>query len=246
MAALCGSVGLLFASAAPALALDVLRVEAIGAVPLRTGAPPSASVRDEAVRQALQDAVQRAAAELLASGSEDAQELQEALGSDPFEFATAFQILEDRGERAALFNADPDVESEYVVVVDAQIDRDRIRDRLLAAGMVVASAPTGIAIEAKTRIVLEGLDDYRVYQRIRAALVDAVGVRSANPVEASAGLIVLEVDSDRSADGLLAGLRAATPDLMLVPVQIDRDLLRLRVKTGAAAPNRSAPGAATD
>lgn len=230
------------AAAAPALALDLERVEAIGAAPLRRGERPTTPPYDEAVRLALSDAVRRTAAALVPGPEAPSPEqLDAALGDDPFAYAASFQIVEDRGERAALFHAGEDVEREYVVVVEAQIDRDRIRDGLATAGLATTAPPTGSRVATRTRIALEQLTDYGDYQRF-LALLGGVGVR-ASPVEASAGRMVLEVDSDRGPEALLAALRgAAPPDVVLVPLQVERGLLRLRVESAAGAAAPGAPG----
>ena len=95
---------------------------------------------------------------------------------------------------------------------------------------ITLSTPSGMIPTRLTRIALEGIDDYRVYESIRNALVEGVGARSATPVEAMPGHIVIAVDSGHSGFELLRALERAIPShLELIPVQIDPQLLRLRV-----------------
>jgi len=120
-----------FFQAPVAAARDVVRVESVGVAAVRSD---SASPREAAVRKALRDAVRQIAEGLLATGPDDEfgeapddfedlepdppenDELQRILGNEPLEYATRFQVVEDRGEGPALFGSDPDVETEYVVI----------------------------------------------------------------------------------------------------------------------------------
>jgi hypothetical protein len=225
-------VATLIGLAAPtAVARDIEKVEAVGSAAIVRGAVSNASrtPRARAVRDALRESVRKSAASMVESFDEfDLDRIGGALGNDPYQFVSRFHVIEDRGVQPALFNSNPEVESEYRVIVEVHIDRDLIRERLMAAGIV--ETPSGTVPMSQTRIALEGLDDYQVYESIRSALVAGVGARSATPVEAMPGRIVIAVDSGRSGFDLLRALeRAIPPHLELVPVQIDPDLLRLRV-----------------
>ncbi len=222
--------------AAPAaVARDIEQIESVGsaaiwreAVSNETGTP-----RDRAVRDALKEAVHTSALSRVAIvGELDLDRLAAALGDDPYVFVSRFHVVEDRGVQPALFNSNPDVESEYRVIVEVYVDRDLIRERLVAAGML--ESPSGRIPTNQTRIALEGLDDYQAYESIRIALLGGVGARSATPVEAMPGRIVLAVDSNLTGFELLRALEGAIPPhLELVPLQVDPDLLRLRVSIGA-------------
>ena len=216
--------------AAPAAAArDIEQVEAVGAAEILPGTPSGRTPRDRAVREALKDAVRKSASALVAIADDrDLGRLAAALGDDPYRFVSRFRVVEDRGVQPALFSSNPDVESEYRVIVEVHVDRDLIRERLVATEML--EAPSGIVPTFQTRIALEGLDDYRVYESIRSALVAGVGARSATPVEAMPGRIVIAVDSVLSGLELLSALELAiAPDLMLIPLQVDPESLRLRV-----------------
>jgi hypothetical protein len=225
--------------AAPAaVARDIEQVEAVGAAPILRESTSNASrtPRDRAVRDGLQEAVRTSAASLAAMVDDhDLERLAAALGNDPYVFVSRFRVVEDRGVQPALFNSNSDVESEYRVIVEVHIDRDLIREKLLASGML--GTPSGTAPTHLTRIALEGLDDYRVYEAIRNALVEGVGARSATPVEAMPGSIVIAVDSGHSGFELLSALERAIPShLELIAVQVDPQLLRLRVSVRAPMP----------
>jgi len=216
-------------TATVALARDIEQVEAVGAAPILREATSVRSPRDRAVRDGLQEAVRKAAASLAAQvDGSDPERIAAALGNDPYVFVSRFRVVEDRGVQPALFNSNSDVESEYRVIVEVYIDRDLIREKLSASGIL--DTPSGTAPTQLTRIALEGLDDYRVYEAIRNALLEGVGARSATPVQAMPGSIVIAVDSGRSGFDLLSALERAIPShLELIPVQIDPELLRLRV-----------------
>jgi len=154
--------------------------------------------------------------------------LRQALGRDPFEFATRFQVVEDRGERPALFSMSSEVESEYVVVVRVSIDRDRIRERLTAAGVVLDRA--GDSRRDQIRLALIGLEDYSAYEAIRTALTEDLGMRDALPVEVEPGRLILEMEADRSPSEFLGALRRALPPhLDLIPIVVNDYAATLQV-----------------
>ena len=225
-----------------AVARDVLEVEAVGAVGLRPDSSYPTSPRDAAVRKGLLEAVRLTAMDLLGNvqTAEPDTPLDEILGLDPFEFATRFQVVEDRGERPALFSRDPDVVTEYVVIVVVSIDRDLIRERLETAGLLFAR-PGGMS-RVRIRLVLEGLDEYWAYEEIRTALVVDLGMRSAIPVEIEPGRLTLEVEGNRPPSELLGPLqRAVAGQMELIPLSVDSHAMSLRVEAGGRKP----PGAAS-
>ena len=222
---------LLLATALPAGA-ELRRVEALGAVPLDPRNPPSVPPRDAALRRALHDAVWRVALEMLPGfdPTDHASEadLEDALGNDPLDYADRFRVVEDRGERPALFSEAPGVETEYVVLVEAHVETSRIRQRLAAAGLL--SRPSGDARRYRVRVVLDEVGSYGAYQAVRT-LLEEMGARSAIPVEMEPGRAVLLVDGNRPPDALVAGLvRSAPPNLSIVPLGIDDDGVHLRAR----------------
>ena len=231
-------------AAAPSLAgADVRSVEAVGAVPLDPRDPPRRPPRDLAVQRALAEAVQRVALEELPGFDpvEGEVELWAALGKEPLDYANRFRIVEDRGERPALFSEIPGISTEYVVLVEVQVDAARVRQRLRERGLLVA--PDRWGGRRPVRVVLEDVGTWASYRAVRT-LLEEVGARSATPVEMEQGRAVLDVEGDRTPDELVAALMgAAPPNLRLVPLGIEDDTVRLRARfldtPAAPSPERS-------
>jgi hypothetical protein len=159
----------------------------------------------------------------------ESTELQRILGDEPLEYATRFQVVEDRGEGPALFGSDLDVETEYVVIVSVFVDRDRIRARLTRAGMLLT--PAGQEPQIKSRLILENLGEYWVYAEIRRVLLEELKVRSAIPSEFAPGRGILELNAAQSPSEFLGSLQRSVADRMeLVPLSIEADEMRLRVE----------------
>jgi hypothetical protein len=231
----------LFVVWAVSAAAEVRPVEALGVVPLDPDRPSSRAPRDAALQSALYSAVRRVALDELADFDPVAGESQidAALGPDPLDYATRFRILEDRGERPALFSEADEVENEYVVLVEVHVDTDRVRERLVAAGLLVM--PSGDGRRWRVRLVLEDVESFASYQAVRT-LLEEIGARSALPQEMEAGRAVLVVDGTRSPDALVAALVDAAPsNLRLVPLGRDGASVRLRVRFVGGPPRPGAP-----
>lgn len=228
---------LLGAAWSPPAGAEVRVVEATGAVALYPDARPRRPPRDAAMRRALAGAVWRTATEELRDfdPERDGPALSAALGDEPLDFATRFRIVEDRGPRPALFTDEPGVEEEYVVVVQAHVDVDRVRQRLRERGLL--ARPSGDARHRRVYVVIEEVTSYGSYRAVKT-LLDELGVDQAVPVELERGRAVLAVDGSRSADQLLrALLRSAPPGLSLVPLESHEGTVRLQARfAGAAAP----------
>jgi len=240
------AVALAFVWIAPggASAGEVRRVEAVGAVALDPDAADrSTPPRDAAMQAGLSEAVRQVALSLLggidplpdeAPGSDpgtggDVNILAGALGRDPLVYVNGYRIVEDRGVRPALFVADADAENEYVVVVEARVDVDRVQRRLVERGLL-AEAPTGAPRRLSLRVSVEGLETHDAYLEVVDALTKEGGARSANPVEASSGRVVFEVEADRDGPELLAALiQARRPGLRITPLQSQDQRLAFRV-----------------
>ena len=233
-----------FLQAPVAAARDVVRVESVGVAAVLSD---STSPRDAAVRKALLDAVRQTAENLLATGARDrfgaepgdgedlvpdgaeSEELQRILGYEPLDYATRFQVVEDRGEGPGLFGSDPNVETEYVVIVSVFVDRDRIRERLKRAGLLLA--PAGQEIQIRSRLILENLGDYWVYAEIRRVLLEELKMHSAIPREFTPGRAILELSAEQSPSEFLESLQRSVSDQMdLVPLSVEADEMRLRVE----------------
>jgi hypothetical protein len=239
-----------------AVARDVVRVESVGVAPVR---PDSTSPRDAAVRKGLLEAVRETAEDLLATGtdreyaeplgdapdpqvpSEESAELQRILGNDPLEYATRFQVVEDRGEGPTLFGSDSDVATEYVVIVSVFVDRDRIRERLTRAGFLLA--PPDQEPRIRSLLILENVEEYWVYAEIRRVLLEELKMRAAIARGFTPGRAVLELTAAQTPSEYLGALqRAVSGEMELLPLSVDDDAMRLRVE----AFERPAPDAASD
>jgi hypothetical protein len=210
---------------APAVgrAADLRRIESVGVFPLGSGPAGGRAPRDGAVRAAVARAVEGVAEGLMPEGWHESvpasppkaepadlkATLAPALGSDPFEYATRFRILEDRGPRDALLSRDPDVDTEYVAVVEVFVDVGRVRDRLHTAGWIVVPAGQEAT---QVLLVVTGLGSFGAYEALRRTLLEELEVRSALPVELSRGRAVLAVDGPYGAEALEAALRTLLVD----------------------------------
>jgi hypothetical protein len=207
-------------------------VEGVGAVAVKGASkPPAGSPREAALRAAIGEAVRKVAFELLPQldPASIGPSVDEALGPDPRAWANRFRIVEDRGEGPALLVGEPGVLTEYVMVVQAQVDVGRVRERLVAAGLLAPSARESAPRE-RLRIVIEDLDGFAGYQAVRT-LLDDLGVRGAVPVEMERGRAVLEVDSRIPPGELLDSLvRSAPPELRIDPIASDAASLTLRAR----------------
>jgi len=207
-------------------------VEGVGVVALKGAAkPPAGPPRDAALRAAIGEAVRQVAFDLLPhlDPAAIAPAVDAALGSDPRVYANRFRIVEDRGEGPALLSGEPGVETEYVMVVQAQVDVARVRQRLESANLLMPPAANDAPRE-RLRVVIEDLDGYPGYQAVRT-LLDDLGVRGAVPVEMERGRAVLEVESRIPPGELLDSLvRSAPPELRIEPVASTAASLTLRAR----------------
>jgi len=233
---------LALALALPAAA-EVRRFEAVGAAPVRLEDAGTTAPRQAALQRALSEAVTRVALEFLAEADPEAAadvSPSDALGSDPGRYAASFRILEDRGERPALF-VEGDVATEYVVVVEVHVDLDRVRGSLVEAGLLAPEQQPGST--QRVQVEVDGLDRYPAYEAMLRLLREQRGARSVTPGEFEPGRTRIEVLSDLRAPGLLDRiLQHAPPELDIVPVQAGAD--RVRISVIWRAPPPSATGEA--
>lgn len=230
--ALCLTALLFSASAA---ASDVQRIETLGAAPLGV-AGSERTPREAALRAALASAVRQVAAEQLSGlpAAPPDSVVTSALGTDPFEYASRFRVLDDKGARPATLIRDPGVTREYVVLAEVHVDAARVRQRLSKAGLL--QLPSGDRRGVRTRIALEELSSWSEVQAVRQLLRD-LGATHTLPVEIERGRAVLEVESSRSPARLLQELvRRAPASLELEPLGTTAGELRLRARVLAPTP----------
>jgi hypothetical protein len=154
--------------------------------------------------------------------------LDEVLGDDPFEFATRFRILEDRGVRPALLSAAPGVENEYVVVVEVYVDAGRVLERLRSTGALLE--PSGDESLFRIWLVAEGIDSFASYDALRRALAAAAGVRAVLPIELQRGRVEFKIDAERDVSAVLDELlTVAPPSLRIIPLESQDDRVTVLV-----------------
>ena len=143
-------------------------------------------------------------------------------GEFPLEFAMRFRILEDRGVRRALLSGAPNVENEYVVVVEVYVDVGRVLERLRSSGAPLA--PAGDEPLFRIWLVAEGVDSFAAYDALRRTLAATAGVRAVLPVDLRRGRVEFEIDAERAVFALLDDLLAAAPpDLRIIPLESQED-----------------------
>lgn len=153
-----------------------------------------------------------------------AQELEEArvreaLGRDMVPYTRGFRILEDQGERPALFTQDPDAATEYVVVMEVQVEVGRVRQRLEKEGLIQSvqlDALTGIELE------LSGLHQFDLYQAV-LDLLSGPGIEAASVIPESfyPQHARLRVEGPWTASELNQLLHSAAPaELELVSLEV--------------------------
>ena len=227
---------------------EIRRVEAVGVVPLTPGRRAPVYVQEEAVQAALREAVSAVARDFLMEAEPAAAEeidLPEVLGQQMVPYTARFRILDDQGERPALFAEDPRVTSEYVVEVEVFVDADRVQQRLVEAGLVELDPALGFAsvIELEVR----SLSGYGAYEAVRTLLTEGLGARQALPRSFERGSAVLAVelegyDADASflAEQLL---ELSTPELMVRPLELDHGRLVVHVDWSPEAGEDGEPAA---
>ncbi len=156
------------------------------------------------------------------------EKLDTVLGTKMVPYTSRFRVIEDRGRRPALFSDDPEVSEEYVVIVEVQIDVDRVRSRLVEAGMLDATTARVQANEVLLEV--NGLSRYAAYLDFRNLLIENLGAHAAVPVEMSARRTVFDVSTEVSAVEFLEALLTATPPhIQIDPLHASGARLRVAV-----------------
>jgi hypothetical protein len=218
---------LLVASPAPA---EVRRLEVVGVVPAGADAPPGAPPRRAALGAALAQGVERVARGLLSddAAADPDLDLGQVLGGKPREFTVGYKVLEDRGERRALLLADPEISTEYVLLVEVFVDVTRIESALDAAGLLRPAPVKGAGREL--RVVVESLPSYRAYLALRKHLIEQGGATSVIPAVFESGRVELRVNARLEPPELMDRLVTPPPEgLRIEPLFTDDDSMRIRV-----------------
>jgi hypothetical protein len=226
----------LLLAALPASA-EVRRVEVVGVVAAGADARAGVPVREAALGAALTQGVARVARDLLSdqAAADPDLDLGQVLGAEAREFTLGYRVLEDRGERRALLLGDPEVSTEYVLLVEVFVDVSRLEGTLEAAGLALREPAEGASREL--RVVVEGGLSYRAYQALRRHLVDGVGASSAIPALFEAERVEFRVDAQLTPQGLLDRLVTPPPEgLRVEPVFADGGSVWIRIIELPGAP----------
>jgi hypothetical protein len=219
----------MLAVAAPGGA-EVRRVEVVGVVPAGADAPPDIPIREAALQAALAQGVARIARELLSeqAAMDPDFDLGAVLGGHPRDFTVRYQVLEDRGERRALLVADPDVATEYALLVEVFVDVSRIASALDAAGLLATRPPEGAS--RVLHLVVVDLPSYRAYEALRQHLLEQVGVSSVIPEQFEPGRVDFRLTTTRSPAELLDRLvRSAPAGLRVESLAVEAESVRIRL-----------------
>lgn len=210
---------------------EVRRVEVVGVVPAGADAQPGVPVREAALGAALTQGVARVARELLSdeAAADPDLDLGQVLGPNAREFTLRYRVLEDRGERRVLLLADPEVSTEYVLLVEVFVDVSRLESALEAAGLALREPAEDASREL--RVVVEGGLSYRAYQALRRHLLERRGVSSVIPTLFDGSERVdLQVATEASPSELMDYLVTPPPaGLRVEPVFADGESVWIRV-----------------
>jgi hypothetical protein len=207
--------------ALPTLA-EVRRLEVVGVVPAGADARPGVPARQAALGAALTQAVERVARELLSydAAADPGLDLGQLLGGKPQDFTVGYKVLEDRGERRALLLGDPEISTEYVLLVEVFVDVTRIGGALEAAGLLLAAPVGGTGQELW--LVVESLPSYRAYLALRRHLIEQAGATSVIPAVFAEGRVELRVTARLEPPELMDRLVTPPPEgLRVEPVFAD-------------------------
>ena len=242
---------------AQAAAAEEKWMEGAGVARAEPGEGKTGPGRQAALQAALAEAVQNVAVEILAaeeaaSGkpASDPAALREraakALGGDPGAYVSRYQIRDDRGVQPRLLLTDPDAKAEYQLVVVAQVDVSRVRQKVGARAPAPAASPKPEAAPAKTEeaslpeggsasylVEIDQIASYQEYAAIRQALVEKIGATRALPLEITRGRALFVVDAPVAATALPGALaKAVGPTIPLeIAGTITAERVPLRIRT---------------
>ncbi len=216
--ALAITVGLALGAPAP-VGAEVVRREAVGVVAATPG-DSLGELRRGAIRAGVVEAMVVAARRVAPDA--DPAAVADAVREDPFAYTARYRLLEDRGERPAMLLLGRGAEREYVVMVEAHVDLERLREGLFEAGLLAVPPRLGTG---RVAVAVEGLGRYADFREIRDAL--RAHAPRAEPVEFVRGRALFAVETDDSPETLLRRLQG-TVDGSLVRLSRDPGRLELR------------------
>jgi len=165
--------------------------------------------------------------------------LRAALGEDVLPYMRSYRILDDRGEVPVLFNDEPNVSVEYVVVIEVIVDVDRVISALESAGLIAMMNSEDTAEAVVVELI--GLSRYEALDVIFVALRKQFGATRIRAVEFSRERQILAVEGPFGPAALSAKLAGFDdPRLLLEPIGVDSAGRRIRL-LGRWFPEPDAP-----
>ncbi len=196
-----------------------------GEIPAELGPEARGPAPKRALRAAIAEAVAQATRNFVEQEDPylDPEAAVEALG-DRLAYAARYRVVQDLGRVATPPGSDTEVE--YALIIEAQVDMDRVRRRLAAADLLLFGAPPPPTEQQV--LLLEGEFSYASFVRIRQALGE-LGVEI-GPQAFQRGRVRLEVDAPRPPRELVAALRGQVgPGLWLDAAGEDAEGYRVKV-----------------
>ncbi len=165
-----------------------------------------------------------------AAGENEMAALEEALGEKMLPYTRSYRILEDRGEVPVLFAEDPDIDTEYVVVVEVLVDVDRVTAALERNGLI-STASAGDGESSRLTLEVLGLSRYPAVERLVALLRGPLGASRVHTLEFTRERQVLGLVGPFGLEELAMRLaEARDPGLVLEPIGVDPSRGRLRIR----------------
>lgn len=211
---------------------QVESVETIGVYRIRDASRTTVIARDAAVENGIWAGVSGVATRLMGRASdapEDLEVVRKALGADVLPYTRSFRIVEDKGEAPARFSTMPDVSAEYIVVVEAIVDVDRVKSALESKGLLDSGG--GLSLERGEPILVElvGVARYPAYEAIREALRAKLGATRVDSLGFARDRQLLSVEGPFGPAGVYASLSNLEMDgIRLRPVGVDEAGRRVR------------------
>jgi hypothetical protein len=140
--------------------------------------------------------------------------LQAALGDQARGYTNRYRISEDRGLRERLFTGgeNPEVNSEYVVVAEVDVDVERVRKALLKAGVIDSVANTSLSgATRELRLVILDPLNYSLLTKLQKVIEEEMEHSSVLPLEFERGQAVLAVRSELGAETFARSLIRRLP-----------------------------------
>jgi hypothetical protein len=192
------------------------------------GAAGNAPAESDAGDRMIPPAEASGASESDGPSDDEMAALRTALGKDLLPYMRSYRILDDRGEVPVLFNDEPSVSMEYVVVVEVIVDVDRVTSALENAGLIARVTSKGGGESVVVELI--GLARYEALEVILGALRTQYGATRIRTIEFSRERQVLAVEGPFDPGALsakLAGLKDSR--LVLEPVGVDSEGRRIRL-----------------